>query len=76
MTPLLKILSVIIPSRNEADNLPDCIREICTELDKESIQHEILVIDDGSIDESLKVINDLKIKYPSVKYIKNEGFRN
>ena len=73
LTPLLKTLSIIITSRNEADNLPDCIREICKELNKESIQHEILVIDDGSTDESQEIINGLKIKYPLVKYIKNEG---
>ena len=70
---MLNTLSVIIPSRNEADNLPDCIKKICTELNNESIKHEILVIDDGSTDESQVVINSLKIEYNSVKYLKNEG---
>jgi dolichol-phosphate mannosyltransferase len=73
LTSLLKTLSIIIPSRNEADNLPDCIREICIELIKESIHHEILVIDDGSTDRTYEVVESLKKEYPSVVYVKNSG---
>ena len=69
----LKKLSIIIPARNEADNLTDCIEAISKELDDKSIQNEILVVDDGSTDSTYKVVNCLIKKYPSVHYIKNYG---
>ena len=69
----LNKLSVIIPSRNEAENLPKCISEICEELIKHSIKHEILVIDDGSTDNTTEIINDLTNDFESVIYIKNKN---
>jgi dolichol-phosphate mannosyltransferase len=66
-------LSVIIPSRNEADNLEICIREIFEKLDKHQIKHEILVIDDGSTDNTPMVIKKISHQYPTVRYIKNTG---
>ena len=69
----LNKLSVIIPSRNEAENLPKCISEICEELIKHSIKHEILVIDDGSTDNTTEIINDITNDFESVIYIKNKN---
>ena len=66
-------LSVIIPARNEAENLPNCITEICEELIKNSITYEILVIDDGSTDNTTKVINNIKKDFESVICIKNKN---
>ena len=66
-------LSVIIPARNEAVNLEECISEICKELTHHSIDFEILVIDDGSTDntgDAIKVINQ---SVGSVECIRNEG---
>ena len=47
---ILKVLSVIIPARNESENLPNCINEIREKLRQETIKYEIIVIDDGSTD--------------------------
>ena len=69
----LKKLSVIIPSRNEAENLPDCLIEISKELKNHSIDHEILIIDDGSTDKTYEVVESLKKEYPAVVYVKNSG---
>ena len=66
-------LSVIIPSRNEAENLPACISEIIEELIKNKILHEVLVIDDGSTDNTLEVVTSMIKKYPYVRYIKNNA---
>jgi len=69
----LNKLSVIIPARNEAVNLQECISEICNELTHHSIDFEILVIDDGSTDntgDAIKVINQ---SVGSVECIRNEG---
>lgn len=69
----LNQLSVIIPARNEADNLKDCISEISRELTHNSIVFEILVIDDGSTDNSITVIKEISQSIPEVKCIRNEG---
>ena len=66
-------LSVIIPARNEADNLRECISEICEELAYHSINFEILVIDDGSTDNSVEVINVINKSISTVKRLKNSG---
>jgi dolichol-phosphate mannosyltransferase len=66
-------LSVIIPARNEAENLSKCITEICEELSKISITYEILVIDDGSTDNTTEVINNINKDFESVTCIKNKN---
>ena len=66
-------LSVIIPARNEADNLTECISEISKELTHHSIDFEILVIDDGSTDNTAVVTKLISESISSVKCIRNEG---
>ena len=65
-------LSIIIPSRNEADNLKECISEIYKELTYNSINFEILVIDDGSTDNTIDIIKEIRQSVASVKCIKND----
>ena len=69
----MKRLSVIIPSRNESENIEACITEIVEKLNKNHIEYEILVIDDGSTDDTVDILNRLKIKHPSIRYIKNKA---
>ena len=64
-------LSVIIPARNEAQNLGICITSISKELESFSIDYEILVIDDGSSDNTEVVVNDIICNNNAVRYIKN-----
>ena len=66
-------LSVIIPARNEAENLPKCITEMCEELIKNSITYEILVIDDGSTDNTADIIDKITKDFESVICIKNKN---
>ena len=66
-------LSIIVPARNEADNLKECISEICKELTYHSINFEILVIDDGSTDNTVDVIEVINQSIASVKCIRNYG---
>ena len=66
-------LSIIIPARNEAENLTDCITEICGEIDQHCIDYEILVIDDGSTDDTAEIVDKINCKHPSVYCVKNTG---
>jgi dolichol-phosphate mannosyltransferase len=63
---------VIIPSRDEAENLHECISKIAQSLTDHSIENEILVIDDGSTDNTAEIVKDLRVQFPCVKYIPNK----
>lgn len=65
-------LSIIIPGRDEAENLPACISEIIDELIKNKILHEVLVIDDGSKDNTHEVVASMIKRYPSIRYVRNK----
>lgn len=64
-------LSIVIPARNEADNLTSCISEIHQELSKNSINHEIIVIDDGSTDNTFEIVEGVAQEIDTVRYLKN-----
>ena len=69
----LKELSVIIPARNEAENLEQCVSKIFTELSSNDIEHEIIIIDDGSTDNTPKVVEKIRYEYSTARYIRNNG---
>lgn len=56
-------LSVLIPAKNEVDNLPSLLMEIRTALAAED--YEVLVVDDGSNDRTLSVLQQLKARVTS-----------
>lgn len=63
-------ISVVIPLYNEEESLP----ELCTWISKVMIENsfnfEVILIDDGSRDDSWKVIHEISKKNPSFKAIK------
>jgi len=68
-------LSVVIPVHNEEESIGNLIDEITTAL-SEKYQHEIIVIDDGSTDNTLDVLLKIKQSLPTlriVKHLKNSG---
>ncbi len=62
-------LSIVIPAYNESDSLGETLGTIHTALQKENIEHEIIVINDNSKDNTIDVLTDLqKIIEPLVFY--------
>ncbi len=59
-----KKISVIIPARNEAKNLPGVLSDL---LKQESDLFEIICIDDASTDNTAEVVNSFGVKLISVK---------
>lgn len=56
--------SVILPTFNEAANIPLIIPRICAVLASENIQGEIIVVDDASPDGTGKIAQSLSDRYP------------
>lgn len=69
----LNLYSVIIPARNEEDSLPETVRSIFTQLQKDGISHEIVVVDDGSDDGTWDVLQNLSKEIPTLVAFKNSG---
>ena len=70
------MLSVVIPSYNEEDNIPAAAKEITAVLEKENINCELIFVDDGSRDGSWdKIIslNRLDKRIRGVKFSRNFG---
>jgi dolichol-phosphate mannosyltransferase len=62
----LTLLSVIIPARNEQDALPSTVEHLFVELRRNGIPHEIVVVDDGSMDATWDVLCSLMDEIPTL----------
>ena len=62
-------VSVILPNYNHAKHLPTCLNAM---LNQSVRPHEIIVVDDGSTDNSVEVIRGFKDKYPIIKLHQND----
>ncbi len=60
-------LSVVIPCLNEADTLATCIGKVQRSTTEHDIVCEIIVADNGSTDDSVKIANDLGARVVPVK---------
>ena len=63
------LLSIIVPCFNEQEALPIFYKELNKVLKKMDLDHEIILVDDGSKDETLKVMRDLAKKDAHVRYL-------
>ena len=65
------MFSLILPTYNEAENLPELIPEIEEIL--KNIPHEIIVVDDDSPDKTWEVGQKISETYPTVRVIRRIG---
>ena len=79
-------ISVVIPLFNEADSLPELMEWIDKVMLANNFSYEVIMVDDGSDDESWAVIDRLRANYSALKGIRfqrnygksaalNEGFK-
>lgn len=79
-------ISVVIPLFNEAESLPELMQWIDRVMQTHNYSYEVIMVDDGSKDNSWQTIQSLRTTYPSLKGIKfqrnygksaalNEGFK-
>ncbi|MGC2237480.1 MAG: glycosyltransferase family 2 protein [Pyrinomonadaceae bacterium] len=65
-------LSVIIPAHDEQDNIVETVTYLYEKLAEDNIDHEILVVNDNSHDDTEKILQDLQTKIPTLVYYNNE----
>src|SRR5678810_668911 len=79
-------ISLVIPLKDEEESLPELSEWINRVMNANNYSYEIIFVDDGSSDNSWKIIEELRDKNPNIKGIKfqrnygksaglNEGFR-
>ena len=64
-------LSIVIPAHNEEGSIEQTVRAFHDELDKENINHEIVVVNDNSKDKTEDILRRLHKEIPQVRYVNN-----
>jgi dolichol-phosphate mannosyltransferase len=60
-------LSVVIPAYNEEETVRETVEGIVSALTRESIDHEVIVIDDSSTDGTAGAVERVATEYPQVR---------
>src|SRR5215475_3718516 len=68
----LKLLSVVIPARNEEGCICSTVEHLHLELQLHNVPHEIVVVDDGSTDRTWELLTELQKKLPELSPIQNK----
>jgi glycosyltransferase involved in cell wall biosynthesis len=63
-------ISVVIPMRNESPNVGELYRELTSSLTQYGRSYEVVVIDDGSTDDTFAQLASLQAKDPRVRVIR------
>ncbi|MBI5827784.1 MAG: glycosyltransferase family 2 protein [Deltaproteobacteria bacterium] len=69
----LTLLSIVIPARDEEGCICSTVEHLSLELRIRGIQHEIIVVDDGSTDATWELLTRLKARLPQLKPVQNTG---
>ena len=63
-------ISVVVPLYNEEESLPELVAWIDRVAQNNKLSYEIIMVDDGSSDNSWAVVEQLKERYPAIKGIR------
>jgi len=73
--PDLRLLSVVIPARDEEGCIASTVEHLHVELRLHEVRHEIIVVDDGSTDRTVAIVTAISGRISEVRLIENEAPR-
>ena len=65
-------LSIIVPAYNEEQRLPKTLRNITSYVQDSGFAAEVIIVDDGSADDTARVVEEFAASHPIVHLIRNE----
>lgn len=71
----LIFLSVVVPAYNEERRIGRTLSGLRKFLDEQSYPHEVLVVDDGSTDDTHKIVDTIARSWPQLKLFSNSANR-
>ena len=71
-------LSIVIPAYDEQDRLGESVRKILGYIEREKLAAELIVVDDGSSDNTAKIAEEAGAEFPGaevnvIRYEQNRG---
>ena len=72
---LLPDVSVLVPAKDEAENLPLFLEQADDTFRRSPIEFEVIVIDDGSVDNTWDVLQTLTQRYPFLRALRHRARR-
>jgi glycosyltransferase involved in cell wall biosynthesis len=75
VTPGRVDVSVLVPARDEADNLPEFVAQCAAALGTAPFSFEVVVVDDGSRDATPAVLADLQARHPFLRSVRHRSGR-
>jgi len=70
---MASLLSIVIPAHNEEGSVEQTVVEINQVLTENKIDHEILVVNDHSKDNTESILKSLEERIASIRYVNNDG---
>lgn len=67
------LISIIVPVYNEAPVVAESLKRVLSAPLPENVEREIIVVDDGSVDDSADIVENMKI--PSIRIIRHKRNR-
>jgi glycosyltransferase involved in cell wall biosynthesis len=64
-------VSVLVPAKDEAENLPLFMELAAEAFSGTGIRYEVIVVDDGSVDGSWTVLEELRGRYPFLRAVRH-----
>ncbi len=68
-------VSVLVPAKDEAENLPLFMEQAAAAFAGSPVQYEVLVIDDGSVDATWRVLLQLMERYAFLRVVRHRSRR-